>query len=89
MSDNWTMVTAPSKDLVACLRKGTTKAQVSSCVPSPFLRPLLCGIVSSYYFRLGNYSIFILREGVAMKQVLLQRVRAIQVHVVLLKNILQ
>lgn len=26
MSDNWTMVTAPSKDLVACLTKVTTKA---------------------------------------------------------------
>lgn len=66
MSDNWTMVAALSKDLVACLTKVTAKACISICVPSPFLRPLLCGVVSPYYFRLRNNSIFILREGVAI-----------------------
>lgn len=57
--------------------------------PSPLIRSLLCGIICSNHFRLWDDSIFILREGIPMEQVLLQWFWPVQVHVVFLKDVLE
>lgn len=56
---------------------------------SPLIGPLLRGIVGSNHFRLGDDAVFILRESIAVEQVLLQGLRAVQIDMVLLKDILE
>lgn len=57
--------------------------------PSPFIRSLLCGIIGPNHFWLWDDAVFILRESIPVEQVLLQWFRAVQVYVVLLKDVLE
>lgn len=66
-----------------------TAEPVAPASLSPLIGPLFRGIVGSNHFRLRDDAIFILRESVAVEQVLLQGLRAVQIDVVLLKDILE
>lgn len=60
-----------SADAVMTAVLGDTAGPVAYASQSPLIGPLFCGIVGSNHFRLGDDAIFILREGIAVEQVLL------------------